>query len=173
MDSKLIPILEDENLLLRPWIIEYAEDYYRINSNPHVTDAAGVKRIIDIKAAKAKIRAINKKNGMEWSIAIKEGSDYKIVGGISIVEVISIHEYSNVKEIGYGLDEQYWGRGIIPQAVRIVEDYCFKKLGSEALVIRFMDFNNSSKRVAEKCGYSYHSKKKLGNSYKINYIKVK
>lgn len=173
MDSKMIPILQDGDLILRPWIIDYAEDYYRINSNSHVTDASGVKRICDIKAAKAKIKAIAKKKGMEWSIAAKEGHDYKIVGGISLAEVISIHEYSDVKEIGYGLDESYWGRGIVPHAVSIVENYCFEKLGSQALVIRFMDYNNASKRVAEKCGYTYHSKKKIGNAYKVNYIKIK
>lgn len=45
-------------------------------------------------------------------------------------------------------------------------------LGSEAVIVRIVSGNMQSERVAEKCGYKYHSKKKMGNSYKINYIKI-
>lgn len=173
MNSEKVPLLKDELLLLRPWIKEYAEDYLRINSKRSVVEPACIKLISELKEAKKKITAINKKNGIEWSIAMKENDDYVIIGDISICEVISLKQYKNVKEIGYYLDEKYWGRGIMPHAVRLVEDYCFNILGSEALVIRLFQENKRSQGVAEKCGYRYHSKKKIGDTYKVNYIKIR
>lgn len=173
MNINLIPILENETLLLRPWVKEFAEDYFRINSNHNVTDAACVKTILTIADAKAKIKSFEKSKRTEWSIAIKNEGKPIIVGGIGICEVISIKEYANVKELGYGIDEKYWGNGIMPKAVALVEKYCFEALGSEAVIIRIVSGNRQSERVAEKCGYKYHSKKKIGSYYKINYIKLK
>lgn len=173
MKAEYIPTLESNGLVLRPWTIECAEDFLRINANPKVANAAGVKLISTIADAKTKIRAFAKGQRMEWSVAVKTEELSVIVGGIGISEVISIKEYSNVKEIGYVLSETYWGRGIIPKAVSIVEDYCFKVLGSEAVIVRIFEGNKQSERVAEKCGYKYHSKKKIGNGYKVNYIKTK
>lgn len=173
MDYRNIPVLESDTLILRPWIKEYAEDYLRILGNARVAAAEGVKKMEDLSDAKKKIRAMNKSQRTEWSVALKTEDEQVIVGGISICEVISIKEYKTVKEIGYGIGEEYWGRGITPKAVKIVEDYCFGSLGCDALIIRIMENNLRSKRVAEKCGYTYHSKKKIGSRYKINYIKVK
>lgn len=171
MKPELIPTLENDVLLLRPWTAELAEDYYRINSNPRITEAGCVKPINSLSDAKAKIKAFANSKRMEWSVAVKDEGKTAIVGGIGICEVISIKEYANVKELGYGLDEKYWGRGIMPIAVRLVEQYCFDILDSEALIIRIVMGNSQSERVAEKCGYVYHSKKKIGDSYKVNYIK--
>lgn len=58
------------------------------------------------------------------------------------------------------------------KAAALVEQYCFVSLGSEAVIVRIVSGNMQSERVAEKCGYKYHSKKKMENSYKINYIKI-
>lgn len=173
MKTQLIPTLESNILLLRPWLKEFAEDYFRINSNPNVTDAACVKPILTIEDAKEKLKSFEKSKRTEWSIALKTQDKPIIVGSIGICDVISIKEYENVKEIGYGLDEKYWGNGIMPKAVALVEQYCFEVLGSTAVIIRIFSGNKQSERVAEKCGYKYHSKKKIGNSYKVNYIKIK
>lgn len=171
MKAELIPTLESELLLLRPWQKNFADDYLRINSNPHVTDAACVKPITDITDAISKIKSFEKSKRIEWSIALKAEGSTIIVGGIGICDVISIKEYANVKEIGYGLDEKYWGNGIMPKAVALVEKYCFDILNSEAIIIRIIEGNKQSERVAEKCGYKYYSKNKIGNAYKVNYIK--
>lgn len=172
MKTELIPTLESDTLLLRPWLKEFAEDYLRINSNPRVTDACCVKPILTITDAKEKLKSFEKSKRTEWSIALKNEGKPIIVGGIGICDVISIKEYANVEEIGYGLDEKYWGNGIMPKAVALVEQYCFESLGREAVIIRIVSGNMQSERVAEKCGYKYHSKRKIGNNYKINYIKI-
>ena len=51
------------------------------------------------------------------------------------------------------MDRQYWGNKIAPNAVQLVEDICFDELGLERIEIITLKKNESSIRVAEKCGY--------------------
>lgn len=170
MEPKLIPTLENESLLLTPWTNDNSEDYLRIFNNSHLAALCGIIQPSSLSDAKKKIKVFEKSKRMEWSIALKAENHPIIVGTIGISEVISIKESANVKEIGYGLSEDYWGKGIMPNAISVIEQYCFHTLQSEAVIIRFSDENKQSKRVAEKCGYEYSRKIKVGPRYKITYI---
>lgn len=172
MEVNLIPTLESDELLLRPWFPEFADDYLRIFGDKEVTDSCGIAPINTISDARAKLRAFAKSKRTEWSIALKNGGTPIIVGTIGICEVISIREYSNVKELGYGLGKEYWGQGIMPKAIAVVEKYCFEDLESEAVIVRIVGGNTRSERTAEKCGYRYYSQKKIGTEYKKTYVKV-
>lgn len=171
MDTSLVPTLESDTLLLRPWFQEFAEDFIRINLQPGTITNPCTNPGMTLNEAKVRLKAIEKNKRIEWSIALKTEDIPVIVGGIGICEVISIKEYKNVKEIGYGVDPNYWGRGIMPRAIKIVEQYCFESLGSEAVIIRIVKGNMKSERVAEKCGYQYYNKTKIGSEYKVSYIK--
>jgi ribosomal-protein-alanine N-acetyltransferase len=58
-----------------------------------------------------------------------------------------------IGEIGYFLDEECWGCGITTQAVKLLEQIGFSKLGLERIVIQMHPGNKASERVAVKCGY--------------------
>jgi ribosomal-protein-alanine N-acetyltransferase len=62
--------------------------------------------------------------------------------------------YSKSPLIGYWLSEQYWGRGIIPEAVKLVTDYGFKKLDIICIMAFVFSTNPKSMRVLEKAGYT-------------------
>jgi RimJ/RimL family protein N-acetyltransferase len=73
------------------------------------------------------------------------------VGGIGFSPGTDVERYS--AEIGYWLGEQYWGRGITAEAVRLVSDYAFQDCGLLRLyALPFAD-NGQSMRVLEKAGY--------------------
>ena len=59
------------------------------------------------------------------------------------------------REIGYVLSKSYWGRGLMPEAVRAVTDYCFRVLGLDYLTCGHFIQNEQSRRVIEKTGFSY------------------
>ena len=59
------------------------------------------------------------------------------------------------KEIGYVLSKAYWGQGLMPEAVQEVIRYCFRELKAELLTVGHFEGNKQSKRVIEKCGFSY------------------
>ena len=59
-------------------------------------------------------------------------------------------------ELGYWIGRPYWGRGLIPEAVRAVERRAFESLGVSALWCSYDVANQPSRRVAEKCGIMPH-----------------
>ena len=59
------------------------------------------------------------------------------------------------REIGCVLSKDYWGRGLMPEAVKEVIKYCFEELHLDFLIYSYFVWNNQSKRVCEKCGFKY------------------
>ena len=66
-------------------------------------------------------------------------------------------EYDNLtgREIGYVLSKAYWGRGLMPEAVKAVIAYCFQNEKYDYLICSHSVTNNQSKRVIEKCGFQF------------------
>jgi ribosomal-protein-alanine N-acetyltransferase len=54
--------------------------------------------------------------------------------------------------IGYWLDQQYAGRGVMPRAVAMVIDHCFTTAGLHRIEICIRPENTNSLRVVEKLG---------------------
>jgi ribosomal-protein-alanine N-acetyltransferase len=82
-----------------------------------------------------------------WAIEI----DGQAVGGIGVVPLTDVERVS--AEIGYWLGEQYWGRGVMTEAVRAVTAEAFRLLDLRRIfALPFAD-NRGSVRVLEKAGY--------------------
>ena len=62
------------------------------------------------------------------------------------------------REIGYVLSRDYWGRGLMPEAVKAVIDYCFTEQSFDYLTCGHFDRNDRSRRVVEKCGFRFLKK---------------
>ena len=58
-----------------------------------------------------------------------------------------------IGEVGYFVDRAFWGKGIAPAALQLVEPICFNNLGIERLELITMKENTASIRVAIKAGY--------------------
>lgn len=54
--------------------------------------------------------------------------------------------------IGYWLDREYAGRGVMPRAVALVIDHCFAAAGLHRIEIAIRPENSNSLRVVEKLG---------------------
>lgn len=59
------------------------------------------------------------------------------------------------REIGYVLSKDYWGRGLMPEAVEAVCRWLFGKEGLDFILVGHFDWNRQSARVIEKCGFTY------------------
>ena len=57
-------------------------------------------------------------------------------------------------QIGYWIAESYAGRGIMPVAVALAGDHCFRVLGLHRLEIAIRPENVASLRIVEKLGFS-------------------
>ena len=64
-------------------------------------------------------------------------------------------EIGSEPEIGYWIGRPFWGQGLIPEAVRELLRYCFEDKGAQRVWCSHYAGNEKSKRVIEKCGFSY------------------
>jgi ribosomal-protein-alanine N-acetyltransferase len=84
---------------------------------------------------------------INFAIAV-EGS---AVGGIAID--LRQDVYRKTPLIGYWLGEEHWGKGIMPQAVKLIVDYAFKNLDIICIQAFILSSNPKSMRVLEKAGF--------------------
>lgn len=79
--------------------------------------------------------------------------DGKAVGSIGVFRQGNIHRQT--AELGYYIAEEYWGRGIMTEAVKQICQYVF----SESDIIRIyaepFAYNAASCKVLEKAGFQY------------------
>ena len=54
--------------------------------------------------------------------------------------------------VGYWLDQEYAGRGVMPRAVALVIDHCFFTAGLHRIEVAIRPENSNSLRVVEKLG---------------------
>jgi RimJ/RimL family protein N-acetyltransferase len=84
-------------------------------------------------------------------------TNFAIVVDGSAVGAIGIELKGDVfrrsAEIGYWLGEEYWGRGIVTEALRAVTDYAFATFDLCRLSAGVFEWNPGSMRVLEKAGY--------------------
>jgi RimJ/RimL family protein N-acetyltransferase len=77
--------------------------------------------------------------------------DGRAAGDIGFVRGTDVERFS--AEIGYWLGQQYWGRGIVTEALTLVTEYAFQKQNLLRLFALPFANNAGSIRVLEKAGY--------------------
>lgn len=79
--------------------------------------------------------------------------DEKLVGSIGIFRQGNIHRQT--AELGYYIAEEYWGKGIMTEAVRQICAYVFEKSDIIRIYAEPFAYNAASCRVLEKAGFQY------------------
>ena len=148
-------VLETERLVLRPFVREDAQAMYENwASDPEVTkflswpaykSIADADRILDIWLAD-----YGKKDFYQWAIVWKDSGQ-----PIGSVSVVNSDDRVEMAEIGYCIGKTWWGRGIMPEAVRAVMAYLFEEVGMLRLEVGHDPDNTASGAVIRKCGFHY------------------
>ena len=148
-------ILETRRLILRPWREEDAEDLYCHASDPLVGPAAGWPPHTSVENSREVIRCILAHEANR-AVVLRETGE--VVGSIGMMKagMGTAPVGEDEREIGYWIGRAYWGQGLIPEAVREVQRYCFEELGCSGLWCGYYEGNEKSRRVQEKCGFVPH-----------------
>lgn len=152
--------IETERLLLRAFNQSDLDDFYEYASVEGVGEMAGWKH----HESKDKTQEIlNNFINEDKTFAIVLKSNNKVIGSLGVEEYgmeQALSEFLEYKgrEIGYVLSKEYWGKGIMPEAVKAVINYLFNEFDLDFLTCGYYDFNNQSKRVQEKCGFKPYRK---------------
>ncbi len=167
--------LETDRLILRPWTWDDLDDFYAYASVDGVGQMAGWNP----HRSRDESRQILEKF-MEHGdvLAIEHREDRRVIGSLgmhkprfeSLPPEQNPYPHLQICEIGYVLAKPYWGRGLMPEAVRRVQTYLFEELSADLIFVSHYDFNTQSRRVIEKCGFTFlyeseHLAKQLGKTY--------
>jgi ribosomal-protein-alanine N-acetyltransferase len=147
------PTLETERLILRKLRLEDAKDLFEYASDPEITKYVTWephKSIEDsINLIKFTHERYEKREGIIWGIVYKENN--KVIGTCDISPVTKHFR----AEIAYALSRDYWGKGLMTEAVKEVIRFGFEKMNLNRIQAMCIPENIDSYRVMEKVGMKY------------------
>lgn len=149
-------VLKTDRLTLRPFTMNDLDDFYEYAKVDGVGQMAGWLPHQNREESEMILHMfIDEKK----TFAIEyEG---KVIGslGIEMYNEERFPEFDDVRarEIGYVLSKDYWGRGMIPEAVSEVIRYLFEEMKLDVIFCGYFLWNRQSERVMEKCGFVHYS----------------
>ena len=148
--------IETDRLILRGWEETDLNDFFEYASVEGVGEMAGWNHHETIETSKMILNGFIL--GKEvFAIVLKENN--KVIGSLGLqyswANDDENYKMLKTKEIGYVLSRDYWGKGLMPEAVSSMIDFCFNNLGIYVLTCGHFKINNQSKRVIEKCGFIF------------------
>lgn len=142
--------METERLFFRRWRMEDAESLFSYAKNPNIGPNAGWKPHQSIEESREILELFVQRD--EWALVDKHTN--KIIGSVGVFRDEK-RTCSDAWRIGYVLSEEYWGKGVMTEAVKRVIQYIFEDLNASIISISHFPFNQRSRRVIEKCGFKF------------------
>jgi len=150
-------MLKTNRLILRDWKISDFDDFFEYASVPGVGEMAGWPHHTDKEASKSILQSFIDK-GDVYAVALRESG--KVIGSLGVHDKTMDEAYKAdvQREIGYVPSKDYWGRGLMTEAVREVIKHAFDKMKVDVLWCCHFTTNTQSRRVIEKCGFVFYGK---------------
>lgn len=145
-------VLETERLILRPFVETDAADLFAYARDPRVGPDAGWQPHRSVEESRQIIGTVFSAPNV---FAVVDKVSGRVIGSAGFVGRHQTVLPGPDEEIGYALSPEFWGRGLIPEAVRELLRYGFEDLGLAAIWCGHYDFNDKSRRVVEKCGFRW------------------
>lgn len=95
------------------------------------------------------VLAANENDTFAFAITVNE----KVIGSIGALRQTNIH--NKTAELGYYIAEEYWGKGIMTEAVKQLCDYMFSHTDIIRIYAEPFAYNIGSCRVLEKAGFQH------------------
>ena len=147
--------LSEGRVRLRPIQVRDAEAWYELRARNHAwlssweaTTPGGSSQQLTFKQMVRRLRREARAGRVLPFAVLYEG---KLVGQLTVANIIwgSVCSAS----MGYWVDQRHAGRGIIPTAVALATDHCFKVVRLHRMEVAIRPENHASLRVVEKLGF--------------------
>ena len=167
-ESKNVPVLRTERLVLRPWRDEDLAPFAALNADPAVMDylpATLSRAESDAFAARVR-REMDERGFGLWAVEVPGVAPFVGFTGLAVPR-FSAHftgkrsaqrgrspsgVVQDCVEVGWRLAREHWGRGYAPEAARAALAHGFGALGLDEIVSFTAVANLRSRRVMEKLG---------------------
>ena len=147
--------IETERLILRNYLESDFEDYWEYASQPNVGPRCGWTPHTQKDTALKRL-IYETKRPFQFAIELKE--NHKVVGSIELDQtretmLKELHcKAEETREIGCLLNEKFWGKGIMTEAMKAIIKYGFDYMGLKIITASFFEANIASGKVQMKCG---------------------
>ncbi|MCL1786433.1 MAG: GNAT family N-acetyltransferase [Defluviitaleaceae bacterium] len=172
--------IETDRLLLRAFTEADLDDFFAYASTPGVLEPAGAPLHTSIERTRMVLQSFLETKDR---FAIVHKVDTKVIGSFGLyndwINREEAYQHLKAKNIGYVLSKDYWGQGLMLEAVDAVLAYGFTTLDMDAFSIEHFIENPQSGRVIEKCGFTfvkegtYHAKQLDKHFKERRYIMTK
>jgi ribosomal-protein-alanine N-acetyltransferase len=137
------------HFILRPWAMDDLDNMVKFANNKKIAD----------NLSDAFPHPYSREDGIAYINNFKDDNPARIFaievdgiacGSIGIFPQADVHRKN--AEMGYWLAEEYWGRGIITEAIKRTIEYGFNNFDINRIFARPYSTNLASQRVLEKAG---------------------
>ena len=154
-----LPTLETNRLILRRMKVSDAQDMYEYSCLKDVTEYLLWSPHSSVKYTRNYLRSVQisyrRGDFYDWGIEYK--ADGKFIGTVGFT---SFDIDNNCGEIGYVLNPDYWKMGIATEAVKRIIAFGRDELELHRIEARYMEGNDASRHVMEKCGMTFEGMQK-------------
>lgn len=148
--------IETERLILRPVEQKDLMDLHAVTGDPAVAEQAGFSLCKTLEESQKRVEEFILDNE---TLALELKESGTVIGTVSIQmrpwAKYPLDRKLRGRELGFDLARSYWGRGLMPEAVRAVCAYCFETLHYDFVTCGHFTSNAQSGRAIEKCGFAF------------------
>lgn len=152
--------LETDRTILRPFQEADALDLFAYAKDPRVGPIAGWKPHENVEESREIIRTVFSAPN---TFAVVDRETGRAIGSAGFVGRPRGEGPSD--ELGYALSPDYWGRGLMPEVCRELLRFGYEDLGLGTIWCTHYEENHRSRRVIEKCGFTYAFTEKLTDEF--------
>jgi len=150
-------ILETDRLVLREMLLSDAQDLFEMDKNPKVHQYLWNKPLTEISEVHSYIELIREQyiqnNIGRFVVILKETNELIGWAGLKYnTEIVNnkVHFY----DIGYRLNQKFWGKGYASEASFAWLDYAFNVMKIEIMQAAAQTDNIASNKILQKIGMS-------------------
>jgi ribosomal-protein-alanine N-acetyltransferase len=146
-------MLETSRLILRPALIEDAQNLFTLNSDPEVVRYTGDASFATLAEAQALIRdrlipQYQQKKMGRFSVLLKDGTYLGWCG-------LKYHPETDEVDLGYRFSKKFWGKGYATESSEVCLMYGFETLNLKRILAKAMPDNIGSIKVIQKLGMTF------------------
>lgn len=144
--------LTTSRVLLRRWKSADLEPFAALNADPEVMKH--FPRLSTVEETKAMIERIEARFEQEnfglWAAELRDSGEF--IGFVGLSRIPFEAHFTPCVEIGWRLAKKFWGRGLAPEAAKLVLEDGFQRINLNEIVAITATTNKNSMRVMEKIG---------------------
>jgi len=146
----VLKVIETARLILRQWQTEDYASFAQMSTNPQVMQY--FPKLLNRTESDAfidKVKAIIELKGWGfWAVELKETQQF--IGFVGLHDQPTQFSFSPCVEIGWRLDQAFWGKGYASEAANAALAFAFDQLKLEKVVSFTTLDNKKSQKVMEK-----------------------